>query len=142
MVMVVLLIAGIACLVAGILTDTLALTWVAAGISAVALALLGYGAWRSRASSRRAESTDTEAAEAEHLDADEEPVDEADVVEAATAVPCDADPVLVLGGRKRYHLPGCALVEGERAEEITAQEAIAEGFTPCTRCVPQPAQRV
>jgi len=134
-VMVVLLVAAMACLAVGVVTAEFALTWVAAGISAVALALLGYDAWRSRVSSRPAESV------SEPSDADDEPVEESDAANSAAA-PGDADPVLVVGGRKRYHLPGCALIEQERAEEITAQEAIAEGFTPCTRCVPHPAQRV
>lgn len=53
-------------------------------------------------------------------------------------VPPDAI-VLVIPGRKRYHVPGCRQLVGRTHEELTYEEAREEGFTPCTACLPDAA---
>ncbi|WP_433215480.1 hypothetical protein [Microtetraspora malaysiensis] len=50
--------------------------------------------------------------------------------------------VLVIPGRKRFHLADCRQLQGREAEELTHEEAREEGFTPCTACVPEAAARV
>ncbi|MFI6905473.1 hypothetical protein ACIBKY_29715 [Nonomuraea sp. NPDC050394] len=47
--------------------------------------------------------------------------------------------VLVIPGRKRYHVPGCRQLIGRDHEELTFEEAREEGFTPCTSCLPDAA---
>ncbi|MEV0619990.1 hypothetical protein AB0I81_42195 [Nonomuraea sp. NPDC050404] len=47
--------------------------------------------------------------------------------------------VLVIPGRKRYHVPGCRQLAGREHEELTYEEAREEGFTPCTTCLPDAA---
>ncbi|MFI6531327.1 hypothetical protein ACIBHY_02690 [Nonomuraea sp. NPDC050547] len=47
--------------------------------------------------------------------------------------------VLVIPGRKRYHVPGCRQLIGRDHEELTFEEAREEGFTPCTSCLPDTA---
>lgn len=47
--------------------------------------------------------------------------------------------VLVIPGRKRYHVPGCRQLAGRDHEELTYEEAREEGFTPCTTCLPDAA---
>ncbi|MEV0164164.1 hypothetical protein [Nonomuraea fuscirosea] len=47
--------------------------------------------------------------------------------------------VLVIPGRKRYHVPGCRQLTGRDHEELTYEEAREEGFTPCTACLPDAA---
>ncbi|WP_283133573.1 hypothetical protein [Rhizohabitans arisaemae] len=44
--------------------------------------------------------------------------------------------VLVIPGRKRYHLRGCRQVVGRDHEELTHEEAREEGFSACTTCLP------
>ncbi|MGJ6961349.1 hypothetical protein ACSDR0_05515 [Streptosporangium sp. G11] len=44
--------------------------------------------------------------------------------------------VLVIPGRKRYHVAGCRQLAGRDHEELTYEEAREEGFTPCTTCLP------
>ncbi|MEU3165013.1 hypothetical protein [Streptosporangium sp. NPDC006930] len=44
--------------------------------------------------------------------------------------------VLVIPGRKRYHVAGCRQLVGRDHEELTHEEALEEGFTPCTTCLP------
>ncbi|WP_030909810.1 hypothetical protein [Streptosporangium amethystogenes] len=45
--------------------------------------------------------------------------------------------VLVIPGRKRYHVAGCRQLAGRDHEELTHEEAREEGFTPCTSCLPE-----
>ncbi|WP_184757545.1 hypothetical protein [Streptosporangium album] len=45
--------------------------------------------------------------------------------------------VLVIPGRKRYHVAGCRQLAGRDHEELTHEEAREEGFTPCTTCLPE-----
>lgn len=46
------------------------------------------------------------------------------------------DIVLVIPGRKRFHLANCRQLVGREVEELTTEEAREEGFTPCTTCLP------
>ncbi|MEV4798897.1 hypothetical protein AB0K18_02690 [Nonomuraea sp. NPDC049421] len=57
---------------------------------------------------------------------------------AAAGIAPDAI-VLVIPGRKRYHVPGCRQLAGRDHEELTYEEAREEGFTPCTTCLPDAA---
>ncbi|MFJ2029374.1 hypothetical protein [Streptosporangium sp. NPDC087985] len=45
--------------------------------------------------------------------------------------------VVVIPGRKRYHVAGCRQLVGRDHEELTHEEAREEGFTPCTTCLPE-----
>ncbi|GGL20337.1 hypothetical protein [Planomonospora parontospora] len=45
--------------------------------------------------------------------------------------------VLVIPGRRRYHVAGCRQLAGREHEELTHEEAREEGFTPCTTCLPE-----
>ena len=47
----------------------------------------------------------------------------------------DDSTVHVLSGRRRFHAPGCRLLDGRDAEELTLIDAREEAFTPCTICV-------
>ena len=47
--------------------------------------------------------------------------------------------VLVLPGRKRYHVAGCRQLAGREHQELIIEEALEEGFTPCTTCLPDSA---
>ncbi|MFD2353404.1 hypothetical protein ACFSTC_35215 [Nonomuraea ferruginea] len=47
--------------------------------------------------------------------------------------------MLVIPGRKRYHVRGCRQLAGRDHEELTYEEAREEGFTPCTACLPDAA---
>ncbi|MEO3812513.1 hypothetical protein ABGB17_26230, partial [Sphaerisporangium sp. B11E5] len=44
--------------------------------------------------------------------------------------------VLVIPGRRRFHLPGCRQLAGREHEELTYEEAREEGFSACTTCLP------
>lgn len=50
------------------------------------------------------------------------------------------DLVAIVPGRRRFHRGECRLLVGHQVEELTAEEAIEEGFTPCTACIPDRAQ--
>jgi len=48
--------------------------------------------------------------------------------------------VTVCGEGRVFHVPGCKYIhrkEGERPELMTAQEAMKEGYVPCSRCLRQ-----
>ncbi|MFI6923793.1 hypothetical protein ACIBIZ_27915 [Nonomuraea spiralis] len=57
---------------------------------------------------------------------------------AASGISPDAI-VLVIPGRRRYHVPGCRQLAARDHEELTYEEAREEGFTPCTTCLPDAA---
>ncbi|MGI5159569.1 hypothetical protein [Microbispora sp. CA-102843] len=50
--------------------------------------------------------------------------------------------VLVIPGRKRFHLATCRQLAGRETEELTHEEAREEGFTPCTTCLPETSARM
>jgi hypothetical protein len=47
-----------------------------------------------------------------------------------------AQPVIVTAAGKVFHREGCTFIHGPAVTESGAQ-AVAEGYTPCTRCLPQ-----
>jgi hypothetical protein len=53
-------------------------------------------------------------------------------------VPADSA-VWVVRGRKRYHLEHCRQLAGREKEELTYEEAVEEGFSECTACMPDTA---
>jgi hypothetical protein len=46
------------------------------------------------------------------------------------------DEVLVVDGRPRYHVAGCAHLTDRESEGLPVSEAAELGFTPCARCAP------
>jgi len=58
---------------------------------------------------------------------------------AAQALPPEGDIVLVVPGRRRFHVSGCTHLTGRLTEELTVNEAVEEGFSPCTSCLPDAA---
>ncbi len=125
------------------------------GVAAAVLALagfLGFGQAEcvERRASRAAEAVGDEDFDDNLLDGDPAPAAAGDTrpgVEQVT--PRQLDPeggasksrprsglVRVVPDRKRYHAPGCVSLEGRVSEELTRDEAIEEGFTGCSRCLP------
>jgi hypothetical protein len=47
--------------------------------------------------------------------------------------------VLVIDGRPRYHVAGCAHLLGRESEPLPVGEAVELGFSPCGRCEPDSA---
>lgn len=48
----------------------------------------------------------------------------------------ELDTVLVVHGRRRFHRSGCRLLESRTTEKVHVDEALEEGFTPCSTCIP------
>jgi hypothetical protein len=45
---------------------------------------------------------------------------------------------VVSDGSKLFHVPGCSFIHDKASERtMTAKEAMAEGYVPCTRCLRQ-----
>jgi predicted PP-loop superfamily ATPase len=42
--------------------------------------------------------------------------------------------VAIVDGGKKFHVPGCPFMHG-KYHMVTAEEAVREGYTPCTRCM-------
>ena len=57
--------------------------------------------------------------------------------EPAKNIPPDLQ-VVVSDGEKLFHVPGCKFIKDKNSERtMTAQEAVREGYVPCTRCLRQ-----
>ncbi len=56
---------------------------------------------------------------------------------AGTDYVAGPDDVWVIDGRPRYHLPQCVIIQGQDAEPIPFDQAIEDGFMPCSLCEPQ-----
>jgi hypothetical protein len=57
--------------------------------------------------------------------------------EPANNIPPDLV-VVVSSGAKLFHVPGCRFIHDKATERtMTAKEAMAEGYVPCTRCLRQ-----
>jgi hypothetical protein len=71
---------------------------------------------------------------------DEDPPDEPAIERASLGelarVAARDDEVVVVDGRPRYHLVGCAHLAGREFEGLPVSEAAELGFTPCARCAP------
>ncbi|GGK47905.1 hypothetical protein Ppa06_04470 [Planomonospora parontospora subsp. parontospora] len=63
------------------------------------------------------------------------PVPAAGSASARQGVPDAEAIVLVIPGRRRYHVAGCRQLADREHEELTHEEAREEGFTPCTTCL-------
>jgi hypothetical protein len=42
--------------------------------------------------------------------------------------------VAIVDGGKKFHVPGCPFMHG-KYHMVTAEDAVREGYTPCTRCM-------
>jgi hypothetical protein len=42
--------------------------------------------------------------------------------------------VWVVDGRPRYHAQDCLIIKGQKAQPIAFDEAVADGFMPCSLC--------
>jgi hypothetical protein len=56
---------------------------------------------------------------------------------AGTDYVAGPDDVWVIDGRPRYHLLQCVIIQGQDAEPIPFDQAIEDGFMPCSLCEPQ-----
>ncbi|MGI8882419.1 MAG: hypothetical protein ACR2KJ_18310 [Jatrophihabitans sp.] len=150
-VVIVALVAALAAFVVGILTNSV--PWVIASIALSAAALLLVVRSRPRGSDAAdacvVQDSDEDAETGEDDEVDE--VDEVDseASEAATDKPeaetedesvpepaPDADEAWVIDGRPRYHLRSCSFLVGKDAEPVPLEQAIEDGFTPCSICDP------
>jgi hypothetical protein len=71
---------------------------------------------------------------------DEDPVDEPP--SALTRPPLSSkgqQPVWVVDGRPRYHVASCTFIAGQEAEAIPLEQAVEDGFSPCSLCDPDTA---
>lgn len=48
-------------------------------------------------------------------------------------------PVVVVPGRRRFHQPECHLVASRNTETVQVEEAVEEGFSACSTCIPDRA---
>ncbi len=139
------LVAALAAFVVGILTATLG--WVIASIALSAVALLLIVRGRPRSADRAARGSGADAARADDdNEADDAADDESDIdvgddrdddtADAGAAPAADLDEVWVIDGRPRYHLGECSFLADKDAEPVPLQQAIEDGFTPCSICSP------
>lgn len=61
-----------------------------------------------------------------------------DSTQVIAAAPADAagGDVWVIDGRPRYHLGSCPIIQGQDAEPIPLDQAVEDGFMPCSLCEP------
>jgi hypothetical protein len=136
----VLLLAAVALLIAGLRTGHGGLAWGSVVLSAVAAALI-LTRWR-RSWLQRQDAPDDELillpedesgdAEPGEEDPGEEDTDAADLLVVYELI----DEVLVVDEHPRYHLPRCRWPDQAHAEWLPVREARELGFTPCERCRP------
>jgi hypothetical protein len=68
---------------------------------------------------------------------DDDPVDEpAPANTIAPLIDKSHENVWVIDGRPRYHLSSCGFLVGQESESIPLQQAVEDGFSPCSRCDP------
>jgi hypothetical protein len=68
-------------------------------------------------------------------DEDEDPEDEPAAAHTTAPLPQrGADTVWVVDGRPRYHLGSCSFLSGRQPEPIPLDQAVEDGFTPCSLC--------
>lgn len=146
-----LFLAGVGLLAAGLVTASIALEVGAIGAALLSGVALYFGvrqrrpapapdeeattepSWRS--ASRRGESNPPPATQPEPP-ADEEPDEEAGSPADAAQLAARTDNVLVVDGRPRYHLAGCPSLAQSEIVLFPVGEARSAGFTPCARCRP------
>lgn len=152
-----LILAGLALFVAGILTGLTALYWACVAACVVAGILL-IAAWR-RMPARQptaaeparvaegaekpagAETSASAPATTPHGVAPDQPdpgVEEVEVTDLLVIVDL-TDEVLVVDEHPRYHVAGCAWLAGREILPLPLDEARTDGFTPCAVCAPDRA---
>ena len=62
-------------------------------------------------------------------------------VAAAPDIQAGPDDVWVIDGRPRYHLGNCPIIQGQDAEPIPFDQAVEDGFMPCSLCEPENVRR-
>jgi hypothetical protein len=68
---------------------------------------------------------------------DDDPADEpAPANTLAPLIDKSHENVWVIDGRPRYHLSSCGFLVGQESEPIPLQQAVDDGFSPCSRCDP------
>jgi membrane protein implicated in regulation of membrane protease activity len=82
------------------------------------------------AAGETADGVDDRDEPASEVDLEREPV----VVAAEESVSEMDELVRVVKGRRRFHTPGCRVLATHPFDELTRDEAVEEGFTPCTVC--------
>jgi hypothetical protein len=71
---------------------------------------------------------------------DDDPADEpAPANTHAPLIDKGNESVWVVDGRPRYHLSSCGFLAGQDAEPIPLQQAVEDGFSPCSQCDPDTA---
>ena len=65
--------------------------------------------------------------------------DDATAAIGAAPPPRSSD-VWVIDGRPRYHLGSCPIIQGQDAEPIPFDQAVEDGFMPCSLCEPSMAR--
>lgn len=143
MIVILLIVAAAGCLVAGLVLDDALVQYAALGASMLAVLTITLTVWwehRKEATDTADDDTETSPTEAtadttEAEEPTDTPSDEHDL-----AIVADTDAtVCVVPGRRRYHQPDCQMIGDAGTEEITVDEASAEGFSACTACTPAPA---
>lgn len=126
MIALVLAVAAGVCLAVGWLWEQAVPVYAALGASTAGLVLLLWQVWSRRRKSAKDEPDEglVDDPDLERRDEETEELDD------------DGETVFVLPGRKRFHKPGCRLLDGKAGEELTIAEAEEESFTPCSVCAP------
>ncbi len=146
-----LFLAGVGLLAAGLVTASIALEVGAIGAALLSGVALYFGvrqrrpatapgqdgpaeqSWRT--ASRRSDSGPPPETPAEPP-ADQEPEEESVSPADAARIAARTDNVLVVDGRPRYHLAGCPSLAESEIVLFPVGEARSAGFTPCARCRP------
>jgi hypothetical protein len=87
------------------------------------------GELRETAAGETADGVDDRDEPASEVDPEREPA----VVAEETVSEMDGL-VRIVKGRRRFHTPGCRVLAAHPFDELTRDEAVEEGFTPCTVC--------
>lgn len=151
--------AAVALLVVGVFwVHLLLLVYASIGVSVIAAILLGVGAFIMRdemfggraarpdadgRAARPPEPTDpAAAAESEAAGGGSRPAPEAEIADGESVgdtsgppVPDDAE-VVVVPGRRTYHLASCRQLSKREKQTLTRKEALDGGRTACTACMP------
>lgn len=123
----------------GWLLESIVLVYTALGLSGLGLVYTAVRMWLRRRRARQDNDVEEDCglelvaneAENSRVEADDAPAVEARPLEQLT----DDSLVLVVAGRKRFHLDGCRLLDQRALEELTLAEAQDESFTPCSVCI-------
>jgi hypothetical protein len=142
-----LLVAGLALLVLGLITGSTPL--VVASIAASLLAACAMVRFRRRqqASGAGVSATAIAASHRSSEPAGTEPAGTFGSDDPAEREPAVADtdpplrsrgdePVWVIDGRPRYHLAACGFLLGRGPEPVPLRQAVVDGFSPCALCDP------